>query len=325
VQPQAAVNNAAFSLIIPTRDRPQYLARAVVAVLSQTLPPRELIIVDQSESDESVQAVGAVYRDRVGVLPRLVYVHDAAIDGLTSARNEGLRRATCPWVVFVDDDGVPGADGLRLMACALTERPRLLGVGGIVTSYEAPRGGAAWFQRVFYRGEFRDERQPVYWAWRSHPTGALVATGKLNGGFMAFRKDALLAVSGFDERYRRSSVGEDIEVSQRLRRWAGGGDILALVGGAWLEHESVGDWKQQDRAIEVQIVAHHYLFRKNLVTFGNLMRYVWLVCGLGLFAIASSIKRRSARPLNSFLAGIRCVALAYRDCPFLKSRSELMW
>ena len=86
------------SVVVPTRDRPELLRRAVAAVLEQTYPgPVEcLVVFDQSDPDLPW-----------GPLPasrRLVLVRNQRTPGLAWARNSGILAATGELVAFCDDD-----------------------------------------------------------------------------------------------------------------------------------------------------------------------------------------------------------------------------
>ena len=88
------------SVIIPTYNRPGYLAQAVHSVLQQTQPVFEIIIVD----DGSL----AKHRGRIAALKQLdgrisVY-HFPENKGVSAARNYGLEKSGGDYILFLDDD-----------------------------------------------------------------------------------------------------------------------------------------------------------------------------------------------------------------------------
>ena len=87
-RPQATV-------VIPTRDRPELLERAVRSALAQTVRDIEVIVVD----DGSVEPVSIGRRDG-----RLRVIRHDQPRGVSAARNAGLRAARGRWVTFTDDD-----------------------------------------------------------------------------------------------------------------------------------------------------------------------------------------------------------------------------
>jgi glycosyltransferase involved in cell wall biosynthesis len=94
---------APVSVVIPYYRHAATIHRAVSSAFDQTLPPHEVIIVDDGSDDhESIRSqldsIASAYGDR------LVIVSLPANQGPSSARNEGWRRSTQPFVAFLDAD-----------------------------------------------------------------------------------------------------------------------------------------------------------------------------------------------------------------------------
>ena len=158
------------SAVIPTKDRAALLAETVRTLLAQTVAPEELIVVDQSATDEGRRAVSALVQAvPIARRPGLVYVWDRAINGAAAARNAGLDLAHGEIVVFCDDDVAPEAVVVERLVGHYARVPDLAGLAPVIVNY--PRPG--WLSRaahvLFRLGPFRDERQPVYWNWRRYP------------------------------------------------------------------------------------------------------------------------------------------------------------
>jgi glycosyltransferase involved in cell wall biosynthesis len=86
------------SVVIPTRDRPKLLLRAINSVLSQTYQEIELIVVVDRPDQDTVSAVQSVGDPRVQLIVN-PYSLTAA-----GARNAGADHASGEWVAFLDDD-----------------------------------------------------------------------------------------------------------------------------------------------------------------------------------------------------------------------------
>jgi glycosyltransferase involved in cell wall biosynthesis len=88
--------NMSVSVIIPTYNRAQTLPRAIDSVLSQTLAPLEIIVVD----DGSVDDTARLMHERYGQCE----YHQQANQGVSSARNMGIGKARGEWIALLDSD-----------------------------------------------------------------------------------------------------------------------------------------------------------------------------------------------------------------------------
>ncbi len=100
-----------FSVVIPTYNRARVIGRAIECVFRQTLPPEELIIVDDGSTDDTVAVIRAA-----GPRVRLI---QADHGGPSKARNRGVREAVSDWIAFLDSDDLWHPDYLTRMAHAI--------------------------------------------------------------------------------------------------------------------------------------------------------------------------------------------------------------
>jgi glycosyltransferase involved in cell wall biosynthesis len=89
------------SVVIPTKDRPEMLRRAVVSVIGQAYTPVELIVVDDGSADPAREAIGDL---EAGDLERFVIRRHEKNQGGAAARNTGIREARGEYIAFLDDD-----------------------------------------------------------------------------------------------------------------------------------------------------------------------------------------------------------------------------
>jgi len=107
-----------ISVIIPTFNRAWSLARAIDSVLSQTVAPKEIIVVDDGSTDHTTKLL-ADYEDRIKVLTQ-------ANSGVSSARNSGIRCSTGELVALLDSDDEWQPEKLACQAAFFKAHPDAL-------------------------------------------------------------------------------------------------------------------------------------------------------------------------------------------------------
>jgi len=85
------------SIIIPTYNRAHYLYKTIESVINQTYSNLEIIIIDDGSTDETKSVVDK-FCDK-----RLKYFFQKN-SGVSVARNNGIRRATGEYIMFLDSD-----------------------------------------------------------------------------------------------------------------------------------------------------------------------------------------------------------------------------
>lgn len=162
------------SVVLPTQNRGGVVGGAMESVLDQTYDDLELLVVDGGSDDETPAVVGE-FDD-----PRLTYLRKPRGEGVSAARNEGLRLADGDLVAFVDADDRWRPEKLRaqVRAYRAADDPVVVTAGiekahGEPLTREGVDGDA--------RATLRRLDAPTY-------TSILLA-----------RRDAVRAVGGFDE------------------------------------------------------------------------------------------------------------------------------
>ena len=84
------------SVVVPTFNRCALLGRALESVVRQTVPVREVIVVDDGSNDGSETVV-----DRSALATRYFWQPNR---GVSAARNVGIREARSSWIAFLDSD-----------------------------------------------------------------------------------------------------------------------------------------------------------------------------------------------------------------------------
>lgn len=186
-----------------TDERWDDLARALSSLRDQTLAPGETVVV--CDHNEGLRARAALAFPWARVIP------NEGRQGLSDARNTGVRATSGSVVAFLDDDAVASPDWLAVLLGAYQD-PRVVGVGGAaIPAWDTAR--PAWFPEEF--------DWVVGCSYRGLPTKVAPVRNPL-GCNMSFRREAFDAVGGFDTSVgrigRRPIGGEETEFCIRLRQ-----------------------------------------------------------------------------------------------------------
>lgn len=112
------------SIVVPTRDRPEALARCVAALSAQSAGESlEVVVVDDGSADAA--RVAAI----VAATPSARLVRLGGV-GPAAARNVGVRSARGAVVLFTDDDCVPDRSWAATLAAAVRAAPDAV-TGGV--------------------------------------------------------------------------------------------------------------------------------------------------------------------------------------------------
>ncbi|MGX7672590.1 glycosyltransferase family 2 protein [Plantactinospora sp. DSM 117369] len=177
-----------ISVVVPTLGRDSLTD--LLATLAQQVhdrPELEILLVDDRPAGGAELAVP-------GALAPYTKVLRGRGAGPASARNLGWQAARHPWVAFLDDDVLPAPDWLDRLRADLAVPDRVGGVQGVV------------------RVPLPSDRPPTDW----ERVTAGLADGEWITADMAYRRAALAAVGGFDERFPRA-YREDAELAHRVR------------------------------------------------------------------------------------------------------------
>ena len=118
---------AQVSVIIPTYNRPGFLAGALKSVLAQSFKDLEILVVDDCGSDDAAAVVKSFGRAEVR------YLRHNGRRGAAAARNTGILQSSGEYIAFLDDDDEWYPEKLARQMDAMLVSPAQ--VGGIYTGY----------------------------------------------------------------------------------------------------------------------------------------------------------------------------------------------
>ena len=169
-------------------------------------PDYEVILIDDGSTDDT-RAIAARF-------PEVRAIHQENL-GLSEARNVGLRASTGAVVAYTDSDCVVDPDWLTLLVYQL-QRTGAVAVGGPNLSPEDGRIAAC---------VAASPGQPT------HVLESDQVAEHIPGCNMAYRREALLTVNGFDPVFRKA--GDDVDVCWRLEH---SGMWITFASGAFVWH-----------------------------------------------------------------------------------------
>ncbi len=90
-----------YAAIIPTYDRPDHLYNAIQSVKSQTLKPKEIIVVDNHPNSKNLNLVKNISKKLKIKINYLKYTGEGKA---LAARNYASKKTNCKYIAFLDDD-----------------------------------------------------------------------------------------------------------------------------------------------------------------------------------------------------------------------------
>lgn len=187
--------NKTISIIIPTYGRPTYLKRAIESCINQTYKNIEIIIVDDnspgSKSRKDTENVMNSYSNN----NKIIYLKHLKNRGGAAARNTGIANSEGSYISFLDDDDEYLEE--RLERCFdYCESNKF---SGVITDYCLNKK-----KRSVY-SDIKGNSLKLY----------SLLSKELNigtGSNLFFKKELLLKLGGFDEKFIRH---QDIEILAR--------------------------------------------------------------------------------------------------------------
>lgn len=193
---------ADVSFVVPTYDRPAYLAQAIASICSQTVAPREIIVVDNGKSCDAVEEVLTPFADRV----RIVRSTPGSVQ---IARNTGFQHAAATWVATLDDDDLLHTNYLEEALPLFREGVDIISTDHIKfrgTVFEE-RSNFAQAPSDYWNGFERGDDRTIVGKF---PLAKLLQRIPIYPSTTIIRRDFALAIGGYDPAMR-GIVAEDVE------------------------------------------------------------------------------------------------------------------
>lgn len=184
-----------ISVVIPTYNYSRFIGEALKSILGQTLPPMEIVVVDDGSTDET-ETIVTSFGERVE------YIRQENA-GVSAARNRGVAETTGELITFVDADDIVQPDFLEAMFGEFSAKSDV-GLAHCGTRlFDSETGETLSFDLDGGAEGVADNL--LLWEGPGFPAPGLVMV----------RREAFLEVGGFDPRQK---VGEDWDFCYRVAR-----------------------------------------------------------------------------------------------------------
>src|SRR5688572_7034474 len=193
-----------ISVVVPARNAEATLGACLRALAAQSMAASQfetIVVVDRDSDDATAQLA-----HEAGVR-----VQVSKGSGPAAARNAGIKVARGPWIAFTDADCIPSRTWLsELLRAVEASGSPALGAAGATLGYRSTSDAARF---VDLSGGLHAERHLAHERYPWAPTANVM-----------YRREALDAVGGFDDRFR---TYEGCDLHTRLRRQVGGSFAFA--------------------------------------------------------------------------------------------------
>lgn len=192
-----------IDICICTYNRVEYLQQCVELLIPQLEENVMLTIVDNNSTDNTGNYIQSLLNSDKHI--RGLF---ESVQGLSHARNKGWKESEYEWILYLDDDSVPGPDLVRQALECTIDYANLAAMGGpIYPVFSSPP--PAWVPEHFGKFEMPFDQLTV------------IDTGYIRGGCFLIQKKILEKLGGFKTdlgiQGNRLAYGEEIELQDRMR------------------------------------------------------------------------------------------------------------
>lgn len=185
------------SVVICTRNRPEFLKKCLAAVAQLTSAPDQVLVIDNSEGNRKTEQIAEQFGARYTLEP---------VKGLSRARNRALTECDTDIVAYLDDDAIPAPDWLEILMAPFADGKIAASTGKVVTPESCPEALRQETPRTL------NNKDPHWFE---------IATfgGMGLGSNMALRRSACTGWRVFDERLGRGApfqIGEETYALAKL-------------------------------------------------------------------------------------------------------------
>lgn len=293
------MNDFSLSVVIPTKNRAKILSNNLYSILSQTIKPNELVIVDQSDDDLSkIQTLQLLKDSDI----ELTYIHNKKILGLVDAKREGVLHCKYEIICFLDDDAFLENDYFLEISNGFKVQNDMIASCAIVTNYPYTSNAMKVFYNIFHRGIFKGDRIGVYGKYSGNGH-QLVQSNSLSGGCSAWKKEVFEHIK-FDV-VNKFHMCEDIDFSTRVARHYG--NRLYINPNARLKDCRDEVMREDFGSMQKQRMREYTVYYKKRRHWKEASLFDFLLFLLGRFfeSVVRMLSEKSIKPIQGYFSGLK--------------------
>ena len=314
-----------ISTIIPTYKRNKDLIECLDSIITQTLLPNEVIVIDNEKSVATDELINQQKNnfEKHGI--KLQYIPNSIENSLTVARNLAVKHAKGDFISFLDDDVVLFPDYYEEIIKVFKLYPDALAVSGNAVIELGKNEKIAInilnvLSKIFNQSYYEKD------AFRVLPSFAvttvapwckdkIITNCQWSSGASTFRKEIFKEI-GFDENLKKYAYNEDIDFGYSIFR-RHPESLFFNLEAKYIHKISSSGRSLKKEIIYMEDVYCLYLFFKHIKqTYKNKINYIWGRMGkvifkmLFLFYFGKKFNYRRIRIIdiiNSIKANFYCI------------------
>lgn len=206
-----------ISIIIPTYNRVEDLNKCLDSIRFQTILPKEIVIVDDSDNNEIQDLLEHIKIEFKEKSIFLKYIRNKKEKSLAIARNTGIEYTAGDIILFLDDDVILDKDYIKQILKVYEKHPDALGVQGYITNIDFNR---FWntVHKIDLSGHFERNKCRVQTstdATYPYLLNDVILCQWLSGANHSYKRN-IFQNFRYDENLKKYSYKEDVDMSYRI-------------------------------------------------------------------------------------------------------------
>ncbi|HOO80508.1 MAG TPA: glycosyltransferase family 2 protein [Lachnospiraceae bacterium] len=284
---------AKVSVIIPNYNGEAYLNQCLDSLLQQDVRSFEIIIVDDASTDHSIEEAKKKYPEN-DAFPQTKYLMHESNQGFCKSVNDGIKMASSPYVILLNNDTVVDAAFVRELYQAIHCSEKIFSVGAKMVSLKDPDimdDGGDYYCSLGWAFAPAKDRPAINYMKKARIFASC-------GGAAIYRKKLLEELGMFDENH--FAYLEDIDIGYRARLM---GYVNVFAPQALVYHAGSAASGSRYNDFKARLSARNsiYLIYKNMPIWQIVLNMPHLIIGFMLKIVFYILKHMG----HTYLSGIK--------------------